>query len=458
MPDGLIERKVMFKRIGSCFFFHRMIKSFMILAIAIIIIAEGSYPAEAGDRPSGFSFGFRERVRQSYLKNGFDLDENGADDWNYVRVRSQLWGSWEHSCGWKVFAQINNEHRHWFKSTRGYENEDFEIDELVIENLYFSADRIAGSPISVTLGRQNISYGEGFLMMDGGPLDGSRTRYFNALRLKAEMKSRYFEVHMLSNPSRDRYLPVVNSLRRNLIEKDERGAGVYYVDNSFGDYRVEGYYFYKAEEMREESWDDIHTLGARMSGSYGGGGSYAAEFSFQFGKRLDADRNAMGGYAHSEYRLGVLMKPAVRVGLIYLSGDDPNTEEFEGWNPLYSRWPKWSDLYIYNLASMGRGVAYWENLASADIGISVNPVDNIGLDASLFYMTAPQEPVIDSSDPSPAVIGGSDRGMLSIVRLNWSYTDYISGHLLWERFYPGNYYFDNADPADFLRCQIYISY
>ena len=417
-----------------------------------------SIPATAESGNYGFSFGFRERLRQTYIKNGFDLNDEGADDWNFVRVRSQLWGKWNHRAGWEVYAQINNEHRHWFKSTRGYEDRDFEIDELVFENLYISAERIAGSPVSIKAGRQNIMYGEGFLMMDGGPLDGSRTIYFNALRLKAEMEKRFLEFHILYDPAWDRYLPVVNSLQKRLIEREERGAGLYLVDNSLENKKIEGYYFFKSEERDQGGRDDIHTVGARLSGSYSEGGRYAGELAYQFGDMMGEDRGAIGGYIHSEYRFAALMKPQLGLGLIYLSGDNPDTPEFEGWNPLYSRWPKWSDLYIYTMASLGRGVAYWENLASVDISLSLKPNENIGVDASLYYMTAPEEPVIDSGDPSPAVVGGSERGLLSILKFSWDYTDYLSGHLLWERFYPGNYYFDDADPADFLRCQIYFRY
>jgi hypothetical protein len=410
------------------------------------------------EKDEDFSFGFRERLRQTYIKNGFDLNSDNADDWNFVRVRTQLWGKWRYRKGWEIHAGINNEHRHWFKSTRGYENRDFEINELVLENLYISADRIAGSPVSVKLGRQNIRYGEGFLMMDASPLDGSRTIYFNGIRVKTEMDGRVLEFHSVANPEWDRYLPVVNSLRRNLVERDERGAGIYYVDDALFDGRLESYYFFKSEDTPGDNRDEIHTMGGRVRGEYGEGGIYAAELAFQFGNRAGEKRRAVGGYAHSDYRLMLFMRPVLGAGMIYLSGDDPETAAFEGWNPLYSRWPKWSDLYIYTLASLGRGVAYWENLAAINLKLSLSPSENTAIDATVYYMTAPEAPLVDSSDPAPAVIGGSDRGILSILKFSWSYTEYLSGHLLWERFYPGNYYFDGADPADFLRCQFYFNY
>jgi len=422
------------------------VKQLLIIYVCISAIAVTPSIVFSAQDESGFRFGFRERLRQTYLKNAFDLDGTGSDDWNFIRVRSHLWGSWSNAEGLKIYAQINNEHRHWFKSTRGYENEEFEIDEVILENLYISADRIAGSPFSIKVGRQNIRYGEGFLMMDGGPLDGSRTIYFNALKLKAELDRRSLEFHILSNPARDRYLPVVNCLHNDLVDSDETGAGIYYIDNSLENEKIEGYYFYKSEERTGGEKDDIHTFGSRLSGNYGDRGTYAAEFALQLGGRAGEERMAMGGYAHSQYNLPFFMNPYVGAGLTYLSGDDPDTDRFEGWNPLYSRWPKWSELYIYTMASLGRGVAYWENLASADFNLGLNPMDNIKIDASLFYMTAPE------------TTGGSRRGLLSKFKISWNYTDYLSGHLTWERLYPGNYYFEDADNADFLRCQLYFKY
>jgi hypothetical protein len=368
-------------------------------------------------------------------------------------VRSQLWGAWKPAENLKLYARVCNEHRHWFKSTKGLEDEDFEIDELILENLYIAVDRIWGSNISIKAGRQNIMYGEGFLMMDGGPLDGSRTGYFNALRLKAEMGKRYLEFHFISDPSWDKYLPVLNCQYKGLIEKNERGAGIFYTDNSLTKKRIEGYYFYKSEEYTKSDNNNIHTAGGRISGEYSSGGSYAAEFALQLGDNFNHNRTGMGGYAHTSYRFSTYLNPALSAGLIYLSGDNPKTKEYEGWNPLYSRWPKWSDLYIYSLASFERGVAYWENLMAVNIKLSIKPADNIDVDASLYYMKAPQKNL-----PSPTLGTGNNRGLLSNIKLKWNYTDYLSGHLTWEHFIPGDYYLDGADPADFLRCEFSFKY
>jgi hypothetical protein len=52
----------------------------------------------------------------------------------------------------------------------------------MFDNLYVQADKPGGLPVKLKLGRQDIVLGNGWLMLDGTPLDGSRTIYLDALR------------------------------------------------------------------------------------------------------------------------------------------------------------------------------------------------------------------------------------------------------------------------------------
>ncbi len=432
-----------------------VVSAILAAACIVSVLADESFAEEA----SGFKWGFDERVRQTYIENGFDLWDDNPDDWHFIRVRTRLWCEYTPSGRIKLYTGLNNEHRHWFKSTRGYEDEDFEINELIFEKLYISIDDIFGYPLSITAGRQNIMYGEGFLFMDGGPIDGSRTAYFNAVRVKIEAEDRSLELHFLSDPSWDRYLPTLNCQRQPLIEYDETGAGIYYTDSSVEKHKFEGYYFYKNEKDEDDLTpeSDIHTIGGRASGEAGASFRYATEWAFQLGDLGSADRRGFGGYLHGTYMLGSAMKPSVTAGFIYLSGDDPETGAYEGWDPLYSRWPKWSELYIYTLASTGRGVAYWENLVAPYMRLALRPSEKISAEASLYYMGS-----AESEHPhivwAPGFGDGKRRGLLSAVKVAYRMNKNLSGHLLWERFDPGDYYGDDADAANFLRWELFYTF
>lgn len=426
-------------------------------AIALICLLFGALVAADTPR-SAFDWGYRLRLRQEYGANMTDFSNLLSDDSNYIRVRSQLWGSWAPSAQWKLYAMLNNEHRHWYKSAKGLEHQAFEIHELVVENFYLEGKNLGGTPFGFTLGRQNFFYGEGFICWDGGPLDGSRTGYFNALLLTAAFGKRRLDAHVLSDPERDQYLPPLNDQNQSLIEWDETGAGLYYTDESFEGRTLEAYYFYKNENDENDAYpeSDVHTIGARASGKAFDRLTFAFEAAVQAGDRGAQERLAYGGYLRGKYALPFEHVPtALVLGGFYLSGDDSSTpDRYEGWNPVYSRWPKWSDLYIYSLAKE-RGAAYWENFASAWLGFEIKPFERITLEERLYALRAPEPPPV----PGTAPFGdGRSRGVLSLVKLSGTLNEYLSAYVLWEALTPGDYYAAGSDAAHFLRWEIMFKY
>jgi hypothetical protein len=427
-------------------------------AAALLCFVSGDLAAEGKPR-SAFDWGYRLRLRQEYGANLSDFSNRLADDNNYIRVRSQIWGSWAPDAQWKLYAMLNNEHRHWYKSNKGLEHQEFEINELIFENLYIEGKSLGGSPFGFVVGRQNLFYGEGFICWDGGPLDGSRTAYFNALLLTAAFGKRRLDAHLISDPERDKYLPIINDQKQPLIEWDETGAGLYYTDESFEGRKLEAYYFYKNENDEDDEYpeSDIHTIGARASGKGFGRLTFAVEGAVQAGDRGAQKRLGYGGYLYGRYELPIDRVPAaLGLGGFYLSGDDPgSTDRYEGWDPVYSRWPKWSDLYIYSFARE-RGAAYWENFASLWFGLEIKPLDRIALEERIYPMWAPEPP---PSGASASIFGaGSYRGTLSIMKLSGTLNTYLSAYVLWEALLPGDYYFSGSDTAHFLRWEIMFKY
>lgn len=440
-----------FMKDGGRLLFERRNALFLLLLCPLL---QAPSAAGASGDEEVFRWGFRERVRQEYLVNSRDLEDDLADDRNHIRFRSQLWFSLKPRGDVEIYAGLNNEHRHFYKPDR-----KFDIDEFIFENLYIRAERLAGYPVTVVAGRQNIRFGEGFLYMDGGALDGSRTMYFNALRVIVGGDERSVEVHALKDPYRDTYLPRIKSRRKRLTEWNESGAGLYYKERSLERADIDAYYFYKRERDDEALVPEtrLHTVGSRITATPSEGFSMAAEGACQFGHRGGNTRRGIGGYAHCTYMPALPLDPSFTAGVIYLSGDDPVTEDYEGWDPLYSRWPKWSDLYIYTLANES-GAAYWDNLFAPNFWLSVGPLSRIELSAGLYLLSAPEgrlEPAEVTPEAGLRVFGtGKDRGVLSVLKLSWSAGGSLSGHLQWERLDPGDYYGEGRDTVHFLRWQL----
>jgi hypothetical protein len=152
----------------------------------------------------------------------------------------------------------------------------------------------------------------------------------------------------------------------------------------------------------------------------------------------------------SRFYLPTLLK----AGVIYLSGDDSETQKYEGWDPMFARWPKWSESFIYTQI-LEDGVAWWTNLTSLNLSasFSLSPLFDMTLD--YHRLGAAEPPPSTSTFPGGS---GTARGDLFIGKLSWHFGANWSGHLLWEGFSPGDYYFDGADSYAWVRAEVMFRY
>jgi len=390
---------------------------------AIALVAPGVFlPADAsstGTRP----FGYQLRIREVYVDNAVDLEDDNDDRNHFFRIRSALWGRCDVGEGFRIYARLTHEFRRYL-----HPEVDFEPDEAIFENLYVRWTNAAGLPVDLTLGRQNVILGEGFLVMDGGPLDGSRTFYQNGLRATWRAASETIDAVAISNPRKDEYLPVINDQDRNLVESDEVVLGAYVSSRRWGGTELAPYYFYKREDPRPAAPKrlDLHTIGLRGARRISRSLKLVAEYALQHGQRTD-DVRAHGGYAY----LQIPADPeghALTLGVVYLSGE--RDRPLGAWNPLLSRWPKWSELYIYTLARES-GVALWQNLASAFLRVDRRLGERADGSIRVYALDAPERRV-------PGAEGFRGWNLQAEVRFRLHPA--VSGHLLAEMFLPGEFY------------------
>jgi hypothetical protein len=135
--------------------------------------------------------------------------------------------------------------------------------------------------------------------------------------------------------------------------------------------------------------------------------------------------------------------------MIYLSGDCPRTKTIESWDPLFGRWPKWSDSYIYVLTKEV-SVAYWTNLLSVFGRVQYDLSKAVRLTLDFHHLRSPQKP--PSTTPFPGG-KGKTRGDLYIGKLVYQLSASTSGHIIWEYLDPGSYYFPEADDYGWFRIE-----
>lgn len=425
---------------------HSKLLALTVCALFLIIACGGFLHGEK--QQSKLKFSFSERFRFVGWDNATNLSEETADAFSFTRHRTSLQATWLAAKDITAVVKLTNEFRYYLSP----KNRKFTLHEIIFDQLYLKFKNAAGLPLTLTLGRQNIILGEGFVVMDAHPFDGSRSIYFNALRGDI----RFSKGHVLTafyahQPTTDTTLPVLFDKEAGLIEQPETGLGLYY-SGQFNNTKLEAYYIRKdiddTEDRPVES--GINTIGARVRQPLGKNLSLTAEAAYQTGTRGDVDRKALGGYFHLDYNTGdrIPLLKTVTFGGIFLSGDDPNTEEHEGWDPLFSRWPKWSESYIYTLIREN-GVAYWSNVNSIYASLLMDLTRKVNFKLTYHRLGACHPSL--SAFPGGT---GKTRGKLLIGRLNIKIDKKWSGHFLWENFKPGSFYFDGADSYNWLRFEL----
>ena len=420
------------------------------LVLTFIVLACGLSAKEINDR---WTVEFSERFRLVNWDNAVSLDEEAEAQSAFTRHRTSLLAKYRPCPSFEAAVKLTDEFRYYFVPTR----RDFNLNEVFFDQLYVKYSNPAALPLDITVGRQNIILGEGFVMFDGNPLDGSRAIYFNAVRLDWTFRPKHkLTAFYCTTNETDKMLPILHDRHMPLIEQPESGLGVYY-SGEFARFLLEGYLIRKIVDsnatVKVES--GITTLGGRWKWKALPNLDYQIEAAHQFGHRNEAARNAWGLHTYTEFRppwttARFFLPVKATVGAVYLSGDDPATDDWEDWDPMFARWPKWSESYIYAQIKED-GVAYWTNLGSlyGRLQWAFSPAVDLALDFQ--HLTAPEG---WNSGAAYLQGSGSSRGNLVIGKLSYRFDQYWSGHILWEHFIPGSYYSATCDEYNWLRTEL----
>jgi hypothetical protein len=420
-----------------------------------------------------FSWGGELRLRQEAYNNVIDLLDSGDDRRNYFRIRAQLWTQFgpffkdealDKPNGLTAYVRTATEPRYFLN--------ELPTDhvpmwtEVFLDNAYVQWQRPAGWPVTVKVGRQDIVYGRGFVLKDGTPLDGSRSIFMDAVKATLHLDGVQTDVDFLAIDNRGRGDGYVtpwgyhSHKNRFLQESNATVLGAYLINRTLAPHEFHAYYLYKDEDtISTYALPDrtVHTIGALAQGSFPIRKvdllDYYGEAAVQWGKEGSQSRRAFGlngdvGYTFQQ----VLWRPRVHVNYMFLSGDDPDTSRFEGWDPVLARYIMPSEILAFRAASAseyGR-YAYHTNMIYYGTGIRVNPTARMRVDLDYILVGA------DEHDKGTAFpfSNGKTRGNVYSAILTYTFNPRVSGHLWAEYYQPGGYYASSTDPAYFLRWQL----
>jgi len=395
-------------------------------------------------------FGIEQRIRNENWNNLFDYSGLRDDQRNQIRYRSRAWatlplGALEFNVG------LNSE-------TNQKIGTNNTVDEAVFDTLNLNVRRLFANGLSLKVGRQDLMRGEGLVLFEGTSGDGSRSTYFNAVDLAYAFGKSKIEAIGILDPRQDRFLPRINDQHKYLQDWDEQALGLYYTGNHLANTSIEAYFFHKKELHDRRAPADpqfqpdrrVETAGARVNQPLDSRWSVKAEVAAQWGvQHPDTPIRAWAAYGYFKRQSKSKGKPYILGGYYALSGNDPaRPDRISGWDPLFSRWPKWGDLEMYS-AVAENGVGYATNQKRWHVESGFAPATRLKWSFT-YYKVDAFHPV----GRNATLFGiGANRGNNLQTRLDFKLNDHMRGHVDFQTLLPGDFY-AHRDAAYFLRFEM----
>lgn len=420
---------------------------------------------------SWFHWGFDQRIREIYAPNIMTLSKEPEENrWHFGRYRSRLDTQIDLADGIQFDTRLVWEWRYWDNpwapGTAVHKDASVNFDEALFDRMNLKFRNAFGAPLDITVGRQDIIMGNGWLVLDGTPLDGSRTIFFDAARFTYRLEDSKTNIDLIYIDQRaeaNKTIRPFNDQDRRLMEQDEIGI-IFNVSTQslVPDATTDGFFIWKKDmpldpAVRIIESSDLYTLGARIDGAMDANWRYRAEGAGQWGVKNDMDHCAFGANSQLSYLFNDALNTKLHTGYEYLSGDsDPADGRSKAFDPLWGRWPQWSELYVYTYARES-WIGETTNLHRFFVGADFQPHRVLGVEAKYHLLFADK----DSDAVNAAFFndGHKFRGQLATMWLKYKINRFVSGHLLGEYFVPANYYEkDFRDEAMFLRADLTLTF
>lgn len=327
------------------------------LLIAVLLVAVMAVPAFASVQNVKVSGDLK---ATSVIRNNFDLGAGAAnihqnDVLSYARIRIDA----DLTDNVSTTIRLLNE-RTWGNDTTGGTEENIDVDLA-----YVQLREMLYSPLTVTLGRQEIKYGNGFVVSSNGPNNtavGNLSSVADDLSMRAGMDA----IKLVFN-----YDPLTIDMLAAIVDNNSTG---FYAQDSTDDVNLyginanyklsdkwntvaEAYFFAKMDRTNEASSstqrknDAVYVPGFRVSTNPIKGLNVQAELAWQRGTYQfstasnSTKREALGGQFIASYLLPfektAKYEPVVTYAYTYASGDKDLTsagvpgKTYTGWDSMF---------------------------------------------------------------------------------------------------------------------------
>ena len=465
-------------------------------AAAALSALSAALPATADQTYGAFSVGADTRLREEYIGNIGLNDQTATANRVFQRYRLRGWGQYAPSEHFALAARLMWEGRHYTLPPKsafppGYGFEQWWSGDFLFDSLTLDFKKILDSGLSLKAGRQDIILGNGWLVLDGTPIDGSRTIYMDAARatyVADPIKTTFDVIYIDNYPNTDRFPKPLTGDIEDQTEQFEVG-GILYARNKslIKDTDLDGYFIYKGNSPNDTTNNvrvnngypfrspadngDVYALGARIDSKLTPNWTVRAEAAGEWGATepfpgaTRQDISAFGFNGRLAYAFNDRLANRLHADLEYLSGDDPDSRTNEAFDSLWGRWPQWSELMIYQWPLDSR-VGQATNLIRLNAGwiAKVHPTTEVMLDYHGLWADQQSVRVTSNLYGNVSQMGnishdGTFRGHLFTGWVKTKFNKHLSGHLVAEYLAPGDFYARNRrDESYFLRAEVVVAF
>jgi len=393
----------------------------------------------------------RERARK--------LDEHDhGDDRLWQRYRGRLWVRIDPVEGLAFNVRLVTEPRYYTRRDMAHR---FIRQEVLFDRLNATWRNVLDLPLTATIGRQDLLLGSGWLVREGTPLDGSRTVFFDALRLTCELEGIDTTADLIGIDNRadsSARIRPFNDQDVDLAEQDEQGAILYLSNRSLARTRIDGYVIYKRDHnpnaQKNGREGRVYTLGSMVEGDLGAHWKYRLEIAQQCARRSRKRFSAFATNNRLSYHFNDTMDNTLHVGYEYLSGADDPVRHFD---KLWGRDAQWSELYNGPIDSLDGRELDSANLHRPNLGWQFRPAENVQIIADYSLLFADRHTAAAGTNGLSR--HGLFRGQLLKAQIKQRLGEHVHHRLTVETFFPGDFYTRNRnDMAFFLRYGIVFTW
>ena len=381
----------------------------------------------------------------------------------YFRMRTRLYGCLDLWEGAVLYGRLVNHWRH-YSSLEGRSNGPYHYDfpdEVIFDQLYVDFLNIADSGWDLRLGRQNLLLGTGFLVLEGTPLDASRTLYFDGAVAQRTSETDDVKVFAFYNNVMDEHLPVINDQHRALRTGDQLVAGASWTHRFDERFSSQLYGFHidndddvagntgLAPGMPGNTNDnfELDTLSLRVFGAFRNGTTYSAELA---GQRGDLNDEADFTGTAADVRLSVPLpwyeetNPKLSFRYTYMSGDDRSSlDEMEGFYPVLAGYPMFrEEITIFHFRDNSGVPAFYRNLHRFETRLGLKLAEKVNASLAWACLRAPEQ----NNRTFFGTGGDGDRyGQTLYTEVNYTPAKVLQFRAQIAGFFAGDYYQDGQN-------------